>query len=229
MAFTMTNIKTQSRWELPIFVTRLNKYRVGWGLFVFAVILYLTSNHYHFIPPQFLPITELDAVIPFVPLTVWIYISEYLFFAAVYIVCKDMFNLNKYIYSFLFLQVVSVLIFWVWPTTYPRDQFPLPDSLDPITYYVFNALRTTDTPANCCPSLHVSSVYLSSFIFLDDQRSKFPFFFLWGTAIAFSTLTTKQHYIVDVITGFLMAVMTYWIFHRWVKYRNPFAKAVSSS
>jgi membrane-associated phospholipid phosphatase len=92
--------------------------------------------------------------------------------------------------------------------------------MDSATYFVFNALRTADTAANCCPSLHVSSVFLSVFIFLDDQRSKFPFFFVWGSLIAASTMTTKQHYMVDVLTGFLMALGTYWIFHRYVSYRK---------
>lgn len=205
--------------SLPLFVSIENKYTVGFILFVYAAAIYLTSNHFHFFPPQLLPMSWVDLTVPFIPETVWIYISEYLFFATVYICCKDMVNCNKYIYSFLALQTVSVLIFWIWPTTYPRDQFPLPEDLDALTYYAFNSLRQADTPANCCPSLHVSSIYLSTFIFLDEQRKKFPFFFIWGTAIAASTLTTKQHYLVDVIAGFLMAVISYWIFHKLVSYR----------
>lgn len=207
-------------WSLPIFMTKENKYPIGVVLFLLAVTLYLCSNHFHFFPPRLLPLSWVDTVVPFLPGSVWLYISDYLFFAAVYITCKDMMNLNKYFYSFLFLQVISVVIFWSWPTTYPRDLFPLPNDLDPITYFAFNTLRVADTPANCCPSLHVSGVYLSAFIFLDDQRKKFPFFFVWGTAIAVSTLTTKQHYLVDVVTGFLMALTTYWIFHRFVSYRS---------
>ncbi len=209
-----------SQWSLPIFVTKKNKYWAGFILFVFAVVLYLSSNHYHFIPPRLLPLSWVDKLVPFLPGSVWIYISEYIYFLVVYATCKDMVNLNKYFYSFLALQTVSVLIFWIWPTTYPRDLFPLPSSLDAITYFAFSTLRETDTPANCCPSLHVSSVYLSSFIFLDDQRKKFPFFFIWGTAIAISTLTTKQHYLIDVIFGFIMALVTYWIFHKYVSYKE---------
>lgn len=199
---------------LPLFITRKNKYPVGFALATFAAALYLTSNHFHIIEPKYLEFSWIDRVVPFLPYSVWVYISEYLFFLAVYITCKDMVNLNKYFYSFLVLQSTSVLIFWLWPTTYPRDLFPVPPDIDPITQWVFHALRTTDTPANCCPSLHVSSVYLSSFIFLDDQKKKFPFFFLWGTAIAFSTLTTKQHYLIDVSSGFIMAIIAYWIFHK---------------
>ncbi len=205
--------------SLPIFMTRENKNSLGLFLAAIAIGLYLPANHIHFFPPQVLPMSWIDSVVPFLPYSVWIYISEYIFFIAVYMTCKDLVNLNKYFYSFLILQIVSVFIFWVWPTTYPRQLFPLPDHLNPITHYVFTTLRATDTPANCCPSLHVSSVYLSAFIFLDDQKKKFPFFFLWGTAIAISTLTTKQHYLIDVVSGFFMALITYWIFHKYVTYR----------
>jgi membrane-associated phospholipid phosphatase len=211
-------------WSLPLFMTKENKYVTGVVLAFVAVALYLPANHIHIFPPQELPRGWIDMMVPFMPYTVWIYLSEYLFFIAVYMTCKNMTNLNKYFYSFLTLQSVSVLIFWVWPTTYPRDLFPLPDDLGRVTYYLFNTLRMTDTPANCCPSLHVSSVYLSAFIFLNEQRKKFPFFFLWATAVAVSTLTTKQHYVVDVIMGFIMAIATHWIFHKYVTYRPAVIK-----
>lgn len=209
-----------SGWILPIFMTRENKNRVGFLLAVVATLLYLGSNHFHLFEPKFLPLWWIDQTVPFVPETVWIYVSEYIFFPVVYLTCRDVVNLNKYFYSFLFLQVLSVVIFIVWPTTYPRELFPLTPSIDAITYFVFNSLRTADTAANCCPSLHVSSVYLSSFIFLDEQKEKFSFFFVWGSLIALSTLTTKQHYMIDVISGLLMAVGTYWIFHRYISYRR---------
>lgn len=206
-------------WSLPLFLTKENRLGVGILIFLVSTLFYLTSNHIHIFEPRLLPMSWVDLAVPFLPNTVWIYISEYIFFAVVYLSARDMVNLNKYVYAFLFHQGISIIIFWIWPTTYPRDQFPLPEDLNAATWYVFNSLRQTDTPANCCPSLHVSSVFLSSFIYLNEQRHKFIFFLLWGVAIAASTLTTKQHYLVDVIAGFFMAVIAYWIFHKMVIYR----------
>ncbi|MEO5970291.1 MAG: phosphatase PAP2 family protein [Bdellovibrionia bacterium] len=216
---SLAAIKSVSKtFALPIFVNKENKNPVVLAFGSIAFLLYILSNHFHWFTPQLLPMSWLDNAVPFIPLTVWIYISEYLFFVAVVLTCKDMINLNKYIYSIMGLQTVSVLIFTIWPTTYPRDLFPLTHDLDYLTYFAFNTLRSADTPASCCPSLHVSSVYLSSFIFIVDQRGKFPFFFIWGTLIALSTLTTKQHYAIDVVTGLIMAVITYWIFHKLISY-----------
>jgi membrane-associated phospholipid phosphatase len=201
---------------LPLFLTRENKYPIGLLVMAICSVLYSTSNHIHIFEPILLPLSWVDQAVPFVPQTLWIYVSEYIFFPAVYITCKDLVNANKYLYSFAALWIISVAIF-----TYPRDLFPLTQDLDALTHMTFSTLRVADNPSNCCPSLHVSSVFLSSFIFVDEQRKKFPFFFGWASLIALSTLTTKQHYFIDIMTGLLMAIIMYWIFHRFVNYRQP--------
>lgn len=203
---------------LPLFVTRENKYTVGALMFAFATAIYLTTNHFPLFQPQLLPMTWVDQAIPFMPNTLWVYVSEYIFFAVVFILIRDMTTLNKFVYSFTALQLVSVLIFWVWPTTFPRGSFPLAGDLNAATQAVFTWLRQMDTPNNCAPSLHVSSVYLCSFLFLDEQRKKFAWIFVWATLIAISTLTTKQHYLVDVVTGFFLGAISWSVFHRWMAY-----------
>lgn len=204
---------------LPILITQENKYVMGSILGVLAAALYMATNHIHIFTPQLLPMTWIDQAIPFLPHTVFVYTSEYFLFLTVYLLSRDIVNLNRYAYAFLTLQMASILIFLFWPTTFPRDLYPLPENLDAFTYNVFSSLRVADTPASCAPSLHVSSVYLSSFMFLNEQRKKFPWFFLWATAIAITTLTTKQHYLIDVVSGFGMAVLFYWIFGHFFSYR----------
>jgi membrane-associated phospholipid phosphatase len=237
-------VERSPRWALPLFLTARLKYLAGAAIAVFTIALYLFSNHIHLVTPHQLPMWRIDEAVPFVPWTVWIYVSEYALFAAVYISCKDIVSLNKYLYAFVALQLVSALIFLSWPTIYPRDQFPLdPSSMDALTFYLFDSLRRADSPASCCPSLHVSSVFLSVFVLLDGHHRRtgfqpvggrrtgfqpvggrrtgfqFAFFFLWGVAIAVSTITTKQHFVVDVLAGFAMAVLFHVVFRRLVRYR----------
>jgi membrane-associated phospholipid phosphatase len=222
-----TEIKlSQYKVALPLFVSTTNKYSAGLVLYFLAVLLYLPTNHYHLLSPQILPMSWIDQVVPFFPRSVWLYLSEYLFFALIYIQCRNPANLNKYFYSFLSLQLISAFIFILWPTTYPRHLFPLTQDLDSITYFTFEYLRNTDSPANCCPSLHVSSVYLSAFMYLDEDRRKFPLFLSWASIVAISTLTTKQHYVIDIVTGFLLALAVYLIFHKWVSY-SPTKEPIS--
>jgi membrane-associated phospholipid phosphatase len=206
------------RLKLPIFMSLETKYSFGSAMFAFAAAFYLITNHFHLSPPRELPLTWIDQATPFMPITLWIYLSDYVFFGAAYIAARDALNLNKYVYAFIALQIVSCLIFWFWPTTYPRGMFPIPESTDAITHYVFESFRQTDTPANCCPSLHVSCAYLTAFIFLHERRKLFVPFLAWATAIAISTLTTKQHYLADVVSGFGLALILYWVFFRWASY-----------
>jgi membrane-associated phospholipid phosphatase len=217
---TTLTAESPRSFSLPIFLTQQNKYMFSILWVIIGFGLYEMSNHYPIFNPQLLTMTAWDKAIPFWPHTVWVYSSEMFLFFSVYILSKDLINANKYLYSFLALQIVSVAIFLIWPTTYPRELYPLPTDLDPWTNHIFSNLRGVDSPSNCLPSLHVSSVYISAFVYLDEQKKKFPFFFLWATAIALSTLTTKQHYIIDVVGGFLIALTMYLIFHRCVKYQN---------
>lgn len=206
--------------NLPLFLTRRWKYPAGAVMFSLAYVFYFLTNHYPLFTPRTLPMTWIDESVPFLPLTVFIYVSEYLFFTVVFITSKNMENLNKYLYSFFTLQTFSCLIFLFWPTTYPRELFPVPADAPRFVHQVWAWLRAQDAPTNCFPSLHVSSVYLSAFIYLDEQREKFPIFLIWGSMIAFSTLPTKQHYVADVVMGLILAVGTYWLFHRGVQYRK---------
>ncbi len=200
--------------RLPILVHREHRLLGGVLIFGAAAILYLTSNHFHIFTPRLLPLSRIDVAVPFVPQTVWLYVSEYLYAAIIYCSYRDTLNLNKCIYAVFSLLLTCVLVFWLWPTTISRDMFPLPENLGPVTYLVFTALRRVDSPTNCFPSFHVGSVYLSCFIISKEGRRKFLFFLVWATAIAISTLTVKQHYFVDVVSGFGMAVIFYYVFRR---------------
>src|SRR5271154_3262125 len=86
---------------LPLFINRLNRLSVGAMMFISGGSLYLLSNHLHSSDPRLLPMSWVDNAAPFLPNTVWIYISEYIYFPVIFVLCRDMENLNKYFYSFL--------------------------------------------------------------------------------------------------------------------------------
>lgn len=182
---------------------------------------YYVTNHYPVFTPQYLPLTWVDKATPFIPHSVWIYMSEYFYFVFIYLMLKSHAHINKYLYSFFSLQVFACLMFLFFPTTYPRELFPIPPGTEPWLAAAWEWLRKQDAPTNCFPSLHVASVYLSAFVFWDDKQiKKFWGFMIWSTAIAFTTLTTKQHYLADVIFGFSLACLFFWLFHRKFRYRS---------
>lgn len=215
----MIRNQTRTCLSLPLFINQRNRHLIFILLFAAAALLYLTSNRYHITAPRYLTMSRIDSAIPFIPGTIWIYLSDYILFFVLYLLIKNLLTVHKLFYSIIFLQGVSVAIFLVWPTTYPRGLFPMPENLDVVTYYIFDSLRQTDTAANCCPSLHISCVFMTVLISRDERRKFFPLFLLWGTAIAISTLTTKQHYLIDIIAGLALGVFSWVIFHRCIKYR----------
>lgn len=214
---------------LPLFVTRRNKYLTGALMYGISYYLYYIINHNPLFAPQPLALTWIDQNTPFMPWSVLIYISEYIFFAFVYIMLSNYNNINKYLYSYFMLQVVSCTIFIFYPTIYPRDAFPIPTDLPQWLQTTWVWLRSQDAPTNCLPSLHVASVYLSVFVFrTDGQKKLFWISLVWGTAIALSTLTTKQHYVADIVSGLGLALLSYWWFHHRQSYERMWPKILKA-
>lgn len=116
----------ETTWSLPLFISHRNKVLIGLLLAVVTAFLYFTSNHIHIFEPRFLPMTSLDQAIPFVPYTVWVYISEYLLFFGVYFSSRDLENTNRYVYAFMFQQIVSAFIFGPGPRLILATSFRCP-------------------------------------------------------------------------------------------------------
>jgi membrane-associated phospholipid phosphatase len=204
--------------KLPHLLTPEKKIYVPGLVSVSGAGLYLFFNRFNLYQPQELPLLWPDREIPLWAESVWIYISIYFMYGITYYLAKDLVNLSKYLYASLFQVLFSVSIFMVWPTTYPRHLYPLPDGIGGGTEFIFSLIRNIDTPASCCPSLHVSTAFLTSFVFLKEQKSKFPLFFIWAVIISLSTLSTKQHYFWDVIGGVMVAVLSYVLFFQYFSY-----------
>ncbi len=205
---------------LPVFIGHKEKNIYGLLTFLLGFSVYLYLNHFHFFPPRQLPWLWPDQVTPFVPSSLWLYLSIYLMMILAVWQIRDLLNFTKYFYSSVAHFLITAVIFLLWPTYYPRQAYPLPDETDILTKMGFQFMRLADTPANCCPSLHVSCAFLTAFLFLEEKREKFPYFFIWASLVAFSTMTTKQHYFLDVLGGFTMAVISYIYFYRFCSYKK---------
>jgi membrane-associated phospholipid phosphatase len=208
-----------SPYSFILFVPWKYKWTAGTLVVICALFLYLTSNHYPIFTPDELPLGRIDKQVPFIPETLWIYVSLFFFIPYTFSVNRCVVSLNKHLYSFVFTILISISIFWLFPVTYPRMLYPIPEHTDLLSRKLAELVRAIDPPANCAPSLHVSIAYQIAFGFLEDRRELFPWVFLWATLLVISTLTTKQHYFFDVVTGALLAVFIHLVFHHLVSYR----------
>lgn len=183
---------------------------------VATLVLYQVTNRFHLKPPILLEFGHIDRLMPFWSWTVWVYFTEYVIFFAAYFGLQKNENVVRYFYSYMAILVISVAIFVLFPVTFPREDYPTLGTS--VSDSALTFLRTyMDSPANCLPSLHVSSCFISAFCFLPESRIRAGIFFLWSILVAISTMTTKQHYWIDVWTAFLLTAVVYWFFFHYVK------------
>lgn len=167
-----------------------------------------------FAAPQLLPMTTLDLAIPFVPWTIWFYGTATWAALIAFLQAPDRFAARRLFFAVALAACTCWVFFALFPTTYPRELYPLVDD-GSLTYAEFADLREADTPSNCFPSQHVAlawSLGLTWASFLKRPWARaLPV--LWACVVSFTTLTTKQHYIVDVPAGFVIGVGAWALLH----------------
>lgn len=174
------------------------------------VVSYLIPNHFSFIEAKTLISFNFELTIPFIPWTVWIYMSDYLYVVLTFMMLKKTVNINRAFYSFMFFCIVSMFVFYLYPTVFPR---PIVE-YSGITGFLLKILHSIDTPNNCFPSLHVGMSFLLSYMYLYEQKKYFVLFFVWAILISLSTLTSKQHYFIDIIGGMALSLISLFIINK---------------
>ncbi|MEM9195907.1 MAG: phosphatase PAP2 family protein, partial [Myxococcota bacterium] len=123
---------------------------------------------------------------------------------------------RRLFFTMVLCTTVCGFFFLFFPTTYPRALYPL-DPTDPWAAELLS-IRSSDSPTNCFPSLHVAlawGIALCWSAFLQRRISKaLPF--VWAVLVTATTLTTKQHYLVDVPAGFVVGVLSYVVLSRTI-------------
>lgn len=178
------------------------------GLFL---TLYFLSGNLFLGKPGYFILTYLDEIFPYLPWTSFIYILMYPVLFWCFFELKSNSNQNRLLYAFVFLSVISNLIFIVYPVVYPRELFPTPYQNE-IGVNLLRTIRYLDKPINCFPSLHVSSLFLFTYALWNESKIKFIIALLLSITITISTFTTKQHYVVDALSGLILATIIYYVF-----------------
>ncbi|MBN8447771.1 MAG: phosphatase PAP2 family protein [Candidatus Accumulibacter sp.] len=167
--------------------------------------LYLGSGTLHLVTPTTLVPGAIDAAIPLVDWTVWIYLSQFLLLPGAIAFARDDTDRSQTFYAMLLAAVVAALIFLAWPTTMVR-QTPATDGL---TGLAWRLLHFADPPANCFPSLHVALAVIAARALW--RRGAFALATGWPILIAASTLSTRQHVAADIVGGLLLAALALWL------------------
>lgn len=208
----------QQPFQLPDFNFR--KFRVNDQNRVFVFIIlgllfiipYLLNNRISYFPSRAFEFTKLELWIPFWDWTVWIYFSDYIFPFAVGYLLHSSLNLSRVCFGFFLMTIVTNLTFFFYPVHYTREFYPLNES----SSFGMHLIRELDSPLNCFPSAHVAIVVVTLLALQKERPQYYLSFLIWAILICISTLTTKQHYLVDVIGGVLVGWICFRVSERLI-------------
>ncbi|MGN0396456.1 MAG: hypothetical protein ACI4EL_00310 [Candidatus Fimimorpha sp.] len=163
--------------------------------------------------------TQIDEWIPFcelfvVPYLLWFaYVGITLFYVT--FINKDQFY--KFVRSLVFGTITFIIISAVYPNM--QDLRPTVFERDNIFVGLVRILYMTDTPTNVLPSLHVYMSLIANMTICDEGAFKKNgriccISQLLCISIILSTIFIKQHSVIDVGMGIVMAYMAYARFYK---------------
>jgi membrane-associated phospholipid phosphatase len=185
------------RLKLPRVSTENRLLMIGAGFPIFF-FFYLGAPFLIWREPETVPALWLDTAIPFLPTSVWIYLSQYMLaFCAIWCAPDDRTRTAAF-YGMLLASAIAAVIFIAFPTELPRRAVEGP---------VWKTLYALDVPGNCFPSLHAAMAAISAWALMSAGKLWKAAAPLWGALIVFSTLSTKQHVVLDIAGGLVLALV----------------------
>jgi membrane-associated phospholipid phosphatase len=179
---------------------------------LFAIVpFYLVIGHAVAGGPVHVPELPLDRAIPLVP--GWSLAYGSLFLAAVLpvMVVHQHEHVDRTIRAFLWMWLVAYVCFFFYPTATSRPaQVPGGGFGD----WGLRVIYSSDVRYNCLPSLHVAQCLLAALTCGKVHRGVGLAAGAWASFVAISTLFTKQHYVLDVAGGVVLALAAYALFVR---------------
>jgi len=157
--------------------------------------------------------TAWDGHIPFVAETVWIYLAIFPFALCPLFLVRCPWLILRGALAYAFVIAVSLLCFFFFPVTSAGLRVP-PEALDVsnASPWAVSVLYHVDPPFNLFPSLHLSIASLATFLVWKAWRSMGAILFVCFGLVAISVTTTKQHFLLDVLGGVVLAVIAIVLF-----------------
>jgi membrane-associated phospholipid phosphatase len=154
----------------------------------------------------------IDTKIPFVPAFFIPYCIWYLmiFLIPYYLYCKDKDKFVKYVISYVLCSMIGNIVFISYPSTVARPTVTGTDIFSLIARFIY----WIDTPTNCFPSLHCAISMLFILYICESKNTNIITKIsvcIISILIMLSTLFTKQHVVVDFISGDILALIVYLI------------------
>ena len=165
-------------------------------------------------PGRTLHVPELpfDRAVPLQPAWTLVYASLYLFaiLLPLFVVHQEE-QIRRTVLAYLTVWVSAYVCFLLYPTAALRPARVIGEGFG---VWSLQFLYSMDPPYNCFPSLHVAHSFVSALTCYRVHRGVGIAAAIGASLIGVSTLFTKQHYVLDVFAGILLAYVAYVVFLR---------------
>jgi len=206
-----------SAWRLAVLSLR-RPYPLGVSTALLLAALILIVPFYvflgEFMPGRRLhaPELALDRAVPLQAAWALVYGSLYLFLILlpVFVVRQEV-QIRRTLLAYLAVWITAYACFLAYPTMAPR---PASVAGSGFAVWGLRFLYGADPPFNCFPSLHVAHSCVSALTCLRVHRGLGIAAGLCAALVGVSTLFTKQHYVLDVLAGGLLAGGAFFLFLR---------------
>lgn len=166
--------------------------------------------------------TPLDAAIPFVPVTIYLYSWVYTAMLYPLFTVRSIRLFRRVALAYALVIAVSLLSFRLFPVTSLGFR-PDPRWLQDHNFHEWGVRLNffLDPPFNLFPSLHLSIATLVALTAWKARRAYGVLAVLLASGIALAVLTLKQHYLADAVAGIALGSAIYAVLVRPVRVGNP--------
>jgi membrane-associated phospholipid phosphatase len=187
------------------------RWAVGLSVGVLQSLLYFAVGHFQ--RPRSTTLLELplDRGLPFWVWTVWLYLPFYAgIFAMAISGLRRRALFNRALKGVLFTMFLGTVGHLLIAAEYPRPAVTPP--YDGASEAFLAWVQAVDPPGNVFPSLHVAHTSALALILRADRPVLGTVAMVMALLLALSTLTTKQHFLLDVLSGWAIAfAVSHWV------------------
>ncbi|HQM44836.1 MAG: phosphatase PAP2 family protein [Syntrophaceae bacterium] len=159
--------------------------------------------------------------IPFVPSFIIAYSLVFVLVAILFLMLENMADFREMVTRFFIMTLICFAFFLILPVRMNfRPEMVMTDDwiTQAVCFYFW-----IDQPYNLFPSMHLSASFFSAFYCLSKKRMVGYVSMIMAILVGISVVLLKQHYILDVVAGFLLAFCCF--FFSCTRFKSLFRRA----
>lgn len=178
----------------------------GVGVFLVWAVLYFSAGHLADAPRARTFDDSILARVPLMPAFAPIYLGVHVFGIIPFCVIPEVRLLRRHLLGAVLIVLLSSVLWIALPVRVDRP--PLDPAMPGFGAWLLRGVYSFDPTTNCFPSAHCAiAVYAAIGLRFARSRALFVWGIVTAVLVCASTVLTHQHYVADVLSGAILAVL----------------------